>query len=354
MTKRVAIAGASGYAGGELARLVSAHPHLELSTVTAHTQAGKTLGEVHPHLGSVSHLRLQQTSVEALADHDVIILALPHGTSGTLGQRLAEAATAAVIIDVGADRRLASADDWEAFYGGEYFGPWTYGLPELVIRRAGKGRDALRGATRIAAPGCNAQAVTLGIAPLIAHGAVMPKDIVTTLAVGSSGAGKTARVDLLASELLGSATPYAIGGVHRHIPEIRQNLVLAGGSAVADVSITLSPVLVPMSRGICAVTTVPLESGATQQDMDDVLADVYGTEPFIRIYPAGQTPATSDVVGSNTVGVAAVVDKHSSRVTVVTVMDNLVKGTAGAAIQSLNIALGYPETTGLSGDGVAP
>jgi N-acetyl-gamma-glutamyl-phosphate reductase len=354
MTKRVAIAGASGYAGGEAARLVSAHPELDLVTVTGHSSAGKTLGEIHPHLASLAHMSLQDTSVEILSGHDVVILALPHGASGTLGHALAEASTQSVLVDLGADRRLASVDDWDAYYGGEYFGPWTYGLPELVVRGAGKQREALRGATRIAAPGCNAQAVTLGIAPLIAHGAIMPKDIVTTLAVGPSGAGKSARVDLLASELMGSAKPYAIGGLHRHIPEIRQNLVQAGGSVVADVGITMSPVLVPMSRGICAVTTAPVESGVTQADIDRVLQEVYGTEPFIRLYPAGFLPATADVVGSNTVGVSAVVDRHSSRVTVVTVMDNLVKGTAGAAVQSLNIALGYPETTGLAVDGVAP
>jgi N-acetyl-gamma-glutamyl-phosphate reductase len=354
MTMRVAIAGASGYAGGEAARLVSAHPELELVTATAHSSAGKTLGEVHPHLASVGHLPLQETTAEMLGGHDVIILALPHGTSGHLGHDLAESSTGSVIVDLGADRRLTSSDDWDAFYGGDYFGPWVYGLPELVRRGEGKQRDVLVGATRISAPGCNAQAVTLGIAPLIAHGVVMPKDIVTTLAVGPSGAGKTARVDLLASELLGSAKPYALGGSHRHIPEIRQNLVLAGGAAVADASITMSPVLVPMSRGICAVTTVPVERGTTQADIDRVLSEVYGDEPFIRLAPAGYPPATADVLGSNSVAIQAVLDRHSGRVTVVTVLDNLVKGTAGAAIQSLNIALGLPETLGLPVDGVAP
>jgi N-acetyl-gamma-glutamyl-phosphate reductase len=354
MTKRVAIAGASGYAGGEAARLVSAHPELELVTVTGHQSAGKQMADVHPHLASLGHMRLQDTTVDVLAGHDVIILALPHQMSGHLGQQLAEHSTSSVLVDLGADRRLTSAEDWEAYYGGEYFGPWTYGLPELIVRGVGKQREALRGATRIAAPGCNAQAVTLGIAPLIAHGVAMPKDIVTTLAVGPSGAGKSARVDLLAAELMGSARPYAVGGVHRHIPEIRQNLVQSGGSVVADVGITMSPVLVPMSRGICAVTTLPMESGVSQVDIDRVYAEVYGTEPFIRLCPAGYLPATADVLGSNTVAISAVVDQHSSRVTVVSVLDNLVKGTAGAALQSLNIALGFPESTGLTVDGVAP
>ncbi len=354
MTLRVAIAGASGYAGGEAARLVAAHPELELATVTAHSSAGKPLGDAHPYLAGLAHMPMLETRVDTLAGHDIVIMALPHGASGALGRDLAEAATSSVLVDLGADRRLASADDWEQFYGGDYFGPWTYGLPELVVRGVGKQREALRGATRIAVPGCNATAVTLGIAPLIAHGAIMPKDIVTTLAVGVSGAGKSLRPDLLASEVLGGARPYAIGGTHRHIPEIRQNLVLAGGSAVADVSVTMSPVLVPMSRGICAVTTAPLESGATQENIDQVLAEVYGTEPFIRLAGSSAIPSTADVLGSNQVALTAVVDRHSSRVTVVTVIDNLVKGTAGAAIQSLNIALGFDETTGLTSNGVAP
>jgi len=354
MTVRVAIAGASGYAGGETARLVSAHPDLELATVTGHSQAGSRMVDIHPHLASLSHLTVEETSVDVLADHDVIILALPHGLSGQLGQSLQEAATASLIVDLGADRRLESGDDWAEYYGGDYFGPWVYGLPELPLRGGKKQRDALRGATRIAVPGCNAQAVTLGVAPLIAHGVVLPKDIVTTLAVGPSGAGKSNRVDLSASELLGSAKPYAIGGLHRHIPEIRQNLVHASGSGAADMSITMSPVLVPMSRGICAVTTIPVESGVSQGDIDRVLRDVYGAEPFIRIYPEGAMPATADVLGSNTVGLSAVLDKRSSRVTVVTVIDNLVKGTAGAAVQSINLALGFDETRGLLTDGLAP
>jgi N-acetyl-gamma-glutamyl-phosphate reductase len=354
MTKRVAIAGASGYAGGEAARLVAAHPDLELVTVTAHSQTGKTLGSAHPHLHTVDELVLGATRAEELADHDVIILALPHGTSGALGQELSELATGSVLVDLGADRRLTSADDWDAFYGGDYVGPWTYGLPELVHVGGRKQREALVGQTRIAAPGCNAQAVTLGIAPLIAHGVAMPKDIVTTLAVGPSGAGKTARVDLLASEILGSARPYGLGGTHRHIPEIRQNLVVAGGSAAAEVEITMSPVLVPMSRGICAVTTIPLQPGAKPADVESVLHDVYDSEPFVRVMPEGQNPSSGDVLGSNTVAVSAVVDRHSGRITVVTVLDNLVKGTAGAAIQSVNLACGFEETLGLTRDGLAP
>lgn len=354
MMKRVAIAGASGYAGGEMARLVSAHPELELVTVTGQSSVGTTLGTAHPHLASVADLVIQETSTETLLDHDVIILALPHGTSGDLGEELDRLSPQAILIDLGADRRLTSPVDWETFYGGGHHHPWVYGLPELVGEGGVKQRESLRTATRIAAPGCNAQAVTLGIAPLLNRAVVLPKDIVTTLTVGPSGAGKALRSDLLASEILGSAKPYAVGGTHRHIPEIRQNLVIAGGAAAADVEITMTPVLAPMARGILAITSAPVETGMTQADVDRALAEVYANEPFMRVLPTGQLPATADVLGSNTVAISAVVDKSSSRVTVVTALDNLVKGTAGAALQSLNLALGYPETLGLSLDGVAP
>lgn len=354
MMKRVAIAGASGYAGGEMARLVSAHPELELVTVTGQSSVGATLGSAHPHLASVADRIIQETSAETLQGHDVIILALPHGTSGGLGEDLDRLSPEAILIDLGADRRLTSSVDWDGFYGGTHYTPWVYGLPELVGAGGAKQRESLRTATRIAAPGCNAQAVTLGLAPLLNRAVVLPKDIVTTLIVGPSGAGKSPRVDLLASEILGSAKPYAVGGSHRHIPEIRQNLVIAGGSSVADVEITMTPALVPMSRGILAITSAPLETGVTQADVDRALAEVYSGEPFMRVLPAGQVPATADVLGSNTVAMSAVVDRASSRVTVMTALDNLVKGTAGAALQCLNLALGYPENLGLSVDGVAP
>jgi N-acetyl-gamma-glutamyl-phosphate reductase len=354
MMKRVAIAGASGYAGGEIARLVSAHPELELVTVTGQSSVGTTLGAAHPHLASAAGLVIEATSAEILRDHDVIILALPHGTSGALGEELDKLSPQAVLVDLGADRRLTSSADWETFYGGAHYRPWVYGLPELVAEGGTKQRESLRTANRIAAPGCNAQAVTLGMAPLLNQGVVLPKDIVTTLSVGPSGAGKALRADLLASEILGSAKPYAVGGTHRHIPEIRQNLVISGGPAGADVEITMTPVLVPMARGILAVTSAPLEAGMSQADIDQALAEVYANEPFMRVLPPGHLPATSDVLGSNTVAIAAVVDRASSRVTVVTALDNLVKGTAGAAVQCVNLALGFPETLGLTVDGVAP
>lgn len=354
MSVTVALAGASGYAGGEVARLLAGHPELDLVTVTAHSQAGARLGDVHPHLRRHKDLVLRETTVEVLAGHDVIILALPHGTSGELGAALEEASPQSVLLDLGADRRLRDETEWAAFYGGAFHLPWVYGLPELIHSSGDKQRALLVGQKRLVAPGCNAQAVTLAVAPLLQQGVALPDDLVTTLAVGPSGAGKTLRTDLLASELLGSARPYSIGGVHRHIPEIRQNLVLSGGAAVAALAITMTPILVPMSRGILAVTSLPIEPGMTVADVDRAFHEVYGDEAFIDLRSSSAPPASGDVLGSNTVALSWTLDETAGRVTVVSAIDNLVKGTAGAAIQSLNIALGLPEDAGLQREGLAP
>ncbi len=348
MSLSVAVAGASGYAGGELLRLLSAHPELEVTTVTAHSNAGQPLIAVQPHLRSLAHLTLVETTPENLAGHDVVFLALPHGASGAI---TAELGDDVLVVDCGADHRLTSEADWEAFYGGEYFGAWTYGLPELVLAGGGTQRDHLAGTRRIAVPGCNVTAITLGIAPAVRAGVAEARDLVAVLAVGPSGAGRSLRTDLLASELLGSANAYAVGGKHRHNPEIRQNLTAAGADAV---SISFTPVLVPMSRGILATTTARLAEGATAQSVRDAFEQAYADEPFVHLLPDGVFPRTADAVGANVALVGVSVDEAAGRVVTVTAIDNLVKGTAGAAVQSANLALGLPETLGLPLDGVAP
>ncbi len=347
MSLSVAVAGASGYAGGELLRLLSAHPEFDVTTVTAFQNAGQPLITVQPHLRSLSHLELQPTDAATLAGHDVVFLALPHGKSGEVTAALS---ADTVVIDCGADHRLESEDDWAQFYGGDYFGAWTYGLPELLTT-TGTQRDALRGATRIAVPGCNVTAITLALAPGIHSGLILADDLVSVLAVGPSGAGKALKAELLGSELMGSAHAYQVGGVHRHNPEIRQNLVTAGG---VGVSISFTPVLVPMSRGILATSTAKLAPGVTQSQVRIAWESAYADEPFVHVLPAGQFPRTADTLGANTALIGLAVDAAASRVVVVSAIDNLVKGTAGAAIQSANIALGFAETTGLSMDGVAP
>ncbi|WP_406245747.1 N-acetyl-gamma-glutamyl-phosphate reductase [Microbacterium sp. M] len=347
MTYTVAVSGASGYAGGEILRLLADHPDIDIRTVTAHSNAGQPLIQHQPHLRSLAHLELQDTTPEILAGHDIVFLALPHGQSGQYTDALG---AVPLVIDAGADHRLTSKSSWDAFYGGAFHDAWTYGVPELLIDGV-KQREHLRGATRIAAPGCNASTVSLSLVPGVAAGVIDPTDIVSVLAVGPSGAGKSLKTNLLGSEILGTANPYAVGGTHRHIPEIQQALIAAGA---ADPRISFTPVLVPMSRGILATSTAPIADGVTDAQIRDAWQSAYGDETFVQLLPEGQFPRTADVLGANTALIGLAIDRAANRVTVVTAVDNLVKGTAGAAIQSMNIALGLPEARALTVNGVAP
>lgn len=348
MTYSVAVSGASGYAGGEILRILAAHPDVEIRTVTAHSNAGQPLIQHQPHLRSLAGLTLQETTPEVLSGHDIVFLALPHGQSGQYTDALDGTP---LVIDAGADHRLESVADWDDFYGGDFHDPWTYGVPELPVDGS-KQRDRLIGASRIAAPGCNASTVSLSLAPGVAAGVIDPSDIVSVLAVGPSGAGKSLKPNLLASEILGTANPYAVGGTHRHIPEIAQALRAAG--ARGDVRISFTPVLVPMARGILATSTAPIAPGASDTDIRGAWEAAYGDETFVQLLPAGDFPRTADVLGANTALMGLAIDRAANRVVVVTAVDNLVKGTAGAAVQSMNIALGLAEGTALTVNGVAP
>lgn len=347
MTYSVAIAGASGYAGGEVLRLLAGHPQLEVKTVTAHSNAGQRLVDVQPHLRSYGELVLHDTTPETLAGHDVVFLALPHGASGEIAAQLS---ADTLVIDCGADHRLEDPADWEAFYGGAFNAHWTYGIPELPLS-SGKQRDLLVGTKRIAAPGCNSSAISLALVPGIAAELIDAVDIVSVLSVGPSGAGKSLKVNLLASEIMGSASAYAVGGVHRHTPEIAQNLRKAGA---AEVSVSMTPVLVPMARGILATSTARVKPGVSVEQLHAAWTKAYAGEKFVQVLPLGQFPATADTLGANTCLIGLALDENAGRVVVVSALDNLTKGTAGAAIQSANIALGIPEDTGLSVNGVAP
>ncbi|MCM3697450.1 N-acetyl-gamma-glutamyl-phosphate reductase [Microbacterium oleivorans] len=349
MTISVAVSGASGYAGGEILRLLAAHPDVEIRTVTAHSNAGQPLIDHQPHLRSLAHLTLEDTTPEILAGHDVVFLALPHGQSAQYTEMLADVP---LVIDAGADHRLTDRAAWDQFYGGDFPEPWAYGVPELLADGV-KQRDLLAGARRIAAPGCNASTVSLSLAPGVAAGVIDPGDIVSVLAVGPSGAGKSLKTNLLASEILGTANPYAVGGTHRHIPEIRQALA-AAAPAARDIRISFTPVLVPMARGILATSTAPIAPGVTDAEIREAWESAYAGETFVQVLPEGRFPRTADVVGANTALMGLAIDRSANRVVVVTAVDNLVKGTAGAAIQSMNIALGLAESTGLSVNGVAP
>lgn len=340
--KRVAVAGASGYAGGELLRLLLAHPEVEIGAVTGASNAGQTLGSLQPHLLPLAGRVLVETSLETLSGHDVVFLALPHGQSGAIAAALPEET---VVVDCGADFRLADAGEWERFYGSAHAGTWPYGLPELPGHR-----ERLVGATQVAVPGCYPTISSLALAPAVAAGIVEP-DVVVVAASGTSGAGKAAKTHLLGSEVMGSASAYGVGGVHRHTPEITQNL-----SALTDgpVTVSFTPLLVPMSRGILATCTARLRPGVTAEEARAVYEKAYDGERFVHLLPEGQWPQTKSVAGSNAVHLQLAVDEAAGRLVVVGAIDNLTKGTAGAAVQCMNLALGLDEATGLSTIGLAP
>jgi N-acetyl-gamma-glutamyl-phosphate reductase len=345
MTTRVAVAGASGYAGGELLRLLLGHPEVELGALTAGGNAGERLGSLQPHLLPLADRVLEETSAETLAGHDVVFLALPHGQSGPIAAELGERV---VVIDCGADYRLADPEAWARFYGGSHAGTWPYGLPELPGQRA-----RLAGATRVAVPGCYPTVATLTLAPAVAAGLVEP-DVVVVAASGTSGAGKAAKPHLLGSEVMGSVSAYGVGGQHRHTPEITQNLSGLLDDEAGTVTVSFTPVLVPMPRGILATCTARLLDGVTADDVRAAYEKAYADEPFVHLLPQGQWPQTQSVTGSNAVQLQATVDQDAHRLVAVGVVDNLAKGTAGAAVQCMNLALGLDETTGLSTVGLAP
>ncbi|UNZ20321.1 N-acetyl-gamma-glutamyl-phosphate reductase [Streptomyces sp. 891-h] len=345
MAVRTAVAGASGYAGGEVLRLLAGHPEVEVGALTGNSNAGQRFGALQPHLVPFADRVLEETTAEVLRDHDVVFLALPHGQSAALAEQLGSAGQGPLIIDCGADFRLADAADWERFYGTPHAGTWPYGLPELP-----GAREALRGARRIAVPGCFPTAVSLALAPAYAAGLAEPEAVIVA-ATGTSGAGKALKPHLLGSEVMGSMSPYGVGGTHRHTPEMIQNLSAAAGQRV---SVSFTPTLAPMPRGILATCSAKAATGVGGEQLRAAYEKAYQDEPFVTLLPEGQWPATAAVQGSNSVHLQVAYDQEAGRIIVVSAVDNLTKGTAGGAVQSMNIALGLDEGLGLSTIGVAP
>lgn len=339
---RTAVAGASGYAGGELLRILAGHPEFEIGALTAGANAGAELGAHQPHLRSLAGRVLAETTPETLSGHDVVFLALPHGQSAPLAARLGEDV---LVIDCGADHRLTDPAGWERFYGTPHAGAWPYGLPELPGHR-----DALRSAKRVAVPGCYPTAVSLALFPAFAAGLAEP-DVVVVAASGTSGAGRALKPHLLGSEVMGSVSAYAVGGTHRHTPEMIQNLSAVAGEPV---TVSFTPTLAPMSRGILATCTAKARPGATAAVLRAAYETAYADEPFLGLLPEGQWPATSMTLGANTVLVQVALDEAAGRLVAVAAVDNLAKGTAGGAVQSANLALGLPEELGLTTIGVSP
>lgn len=343
MTLTVAVSGASGYAGGEVLRLLAHHPEVRIGAITAHSNAGQRLGTLQPHLHSLADRVLEDTTAEVLAGHDVVFLALPHGASAVVAAQLGPET---LVIDAGADHRLVDPLAWEKFYGSPHAGSWPYGLPELPGHRA-----ALAGAKRIAVPGCYPTSAQLALAPGFAAGLLEPQDVVIVSASGTSGAGKSAKTHLLGSEVMGGMSPYGVGGGHRHTPEMEQGFSALAGEAV---SVSFTPTLAPMPRGILTTATARLKPGVGAERVHAAWAQAYADEPFVHVLPEGQWPHTKHVQGSNHAQMQVAVDPHVGRVIVTCVIDNLTKGTAGGAVQSMNIALGLPETLGLQMEGMAP
>lgn len=353
VTITAAVSGASGYAGGEVLRLLANHPDVEIGAITAHSSAGSRLGELQPHLLSLAERVIVETTAENLAGHDVVFLALPHGASAEVAAALPEGT---LVIDAGADHRLEDPEAWFRFYRSEHAGTWPYGLPELptggrVGGRVAKQRDKLVGARRVAVPGCYPTSALLALTPGFAAGLLEPEDVVIVSASGTSGAGKSVKPHLLGSEVMGSMSPYGVGGGHRHTPEIEQGLSNAAGAAV---SVSFTPTLAPMSRGILTTATARVKSGVGAGQLRAAWDEAYAGESFIHVLPEGQWPATQMVIGSNHAAIQLAFDEHAGRVIVSSVIDNLTKGTAGGAVQSMNIALGLPEGAGLAQLGVAP
>jgi N-acetyl-gamma-glutamyl-phosphate reductase len=347
MTMRIAVAGATGYAGGEILRLLLGHPavlggDLAIGALTAGSNAGSLLGDHQPHLGPLADRVLGATDLDTLAGHDVVFLALPHGQSAAVAEALGPDV---LIIDCGADFRLSSATAWEKFYGSPHAGTWPYGLPELP-----GARTALSAAQRIAVPGCFPTVSTLALYPAFAAGLV-ETDVVITAVTGTSGAGKSLKPNLLGSETTGNASAYNVGGVHRHTPEIEQSLTEAAGTPV---SVSFTPVLAPMPRGILASCSAKALPGVTAETLREVYTKAYADEPFVTLLPAGRWPQTGAVLASNAVHLQVALDETAGRIIAVGAVDNLTKGTAGGAVQCMNLALGFPETAGLSAIGVAP
>ncbi|MEV0437066.1 N-acetyl-gamma-glutamyl-phosphate reductase [Nocardia sp. NPDC050413] len=342
---RVAVAGASGYAGGEVLRLLLGHPEyragrLEIGALTAGSNAGTALGALQPQLLPLADRVLQETTPETLAGHDIVFLGLPHGQSGAIAQALPEST---VVIDCGADFRLTDPAAWEKYYGSAHAGSWPYGLPELPGARA-----RLTGARRIAVPGCYPTVSSVALAPAVAAGIIEPTVNVVAVS-GASGAGRKLDIGLLGSEVMGSVRAYSVAGAHRHTPEIAQNLKAAGG---VDVSVSFTPVLAPMPRGILATCTAPVKVDAAEARA--VYEKAYADEPFVHLLPEGMLPQTGSVLGSNAITLQVAVDADAGLLVVIGAIDNLTKGTAGAAVQSMNLAVGFDETAGLSTVGVAP
>lgn len=331
---KTAIIGASGYAGTELLRLLLEHPKFEVEVITAHSNAGELISAIAPQLAKLGDRRFDAFDLTKVNACDLVFLALPHGESAAL---IAQLKPEIKVVDLGADFRLRSAEQWAKYYGGSHAGTWTYGLPELPGKR-----DQIVKSDRIANPGCYATSISLAIAPAL--GLIDTRDIVVVAASGTTGAGRSAKINLIGSEVMGSLSSYKFGGVHQHTPEIEEALTHI---ACSEVKISFTPILAPMPRGILSTVTAKLIGSATTESVHALYSTAYAKDEFVTVLPVGQMPKTNSVIGSNQVHLQVAIDSHTNRLIVSAAIDNLGKGAAGQAIQNANLICGFPEGTGL-------
>ena len=335
---KIGVVGASGYAGGELLRLLSKHPNFEISFIGAHSNAGESINALHPQLIQFEGQKFSAVNVDDLNKCDLVFTALPHGESAKLISQLNEKVK---IVDLGADYRLTYKTQWDKYYGGSYAGSWTYGLPELTDHQL------IAKSKHVASPGCYATAIALSVAPVINQ--IDSEDIVVVAASGTTGAGRTAKVNLIGSEVMNNLTSYKFGGVHQHTPEIEQIL-----SSISDKSVKISftPILAPMPRGILATVTAKLITATSAQKLRTVYSDFYDKSKFVSLLTVGQMPMTNSVLGTNNVSMQIALDSHVNRIIISTAIDNLGKGAAGQAIQNANLMCNLAEDAGLKLAGV--
>ena len=338
---KIGVVGASGYSGGELLRLLSAHPSFELTYIAAGSQAGSYIASVHPHLAYFGGRCFEVTEILRMNECDLLFFALPPGESAKM---IGQLNPNIKVVDLGADFRLHSASSWEQYYGGVHAGTWVYGLPEIEGQR-----EKIVAAARIANPGCYATAIALAAAPAITHGLIDAEDIVVVAASGTTGAGRKASTNLLASEVLGSLTSYKFGGLHQHTPEIEETLSNLSG---VDVKLSFTPILAPLPRGILATVTGKLVRQIDTKAVQEIYRSYYAEEEFVTLLLDSALPKTASVVASNSVQLQVAVDAHTNRLIISSALDNLGKGAASQAIQNANLISGLPENSGLSSIGL--
>lgn len=336
---KIGLIGGSGYAGGELLRLLAGHPDFEVVAISAHSNAGEEITAIHPQLQSYAGRKFSSFTPSEFAQCELVFLALPHGESAKI---ISQLPTEIKIVDLGADFRLKSEESWSKYYGGEYAGSWVYGLADLP----GKSEE-IAAATRVANPGCYATSIALGAAPAAPFADL--SDIVVVAASGTTGAGRSAKINLIASEVSGSLTSYKFGGVHQHTPEIEETLSAVSGK---DVKVSFTPILAPMPRGILSTITLKLTKEISIDDVRTAYQQYFAQSPFVHLLPEGQMPKTSALIGSNHAQMQVAIDDHTNRLVISIAIDNLGKGAAAQALHNANLISGLDATTGLLGNGL--